>query len=83
MCMTDGNQCDAATLRRKTNIVSGLGSEPQLVVQPTGVDNADGSPQQSNLGVLIKTRLEKKKTGGTKTLTPLHHWREKTRYPAK
>ena len=83
MCMPYGNQCDAATLRRKTNIVSGLGSEPQLVVQPTGVDNADGSPQQSNLGVLIKTRLEKKKTGGTKTLTPLHHWREKTRYPAK
>ena len=85
MCMPYGTQCtdDTTTARRQANYVSGLGAEPQVVVQPSGV-LADGSPTPENdLGVLIKTKLKKKKSGGKKVFTPLHHWREKTRYPAK
>ncbi|MDO9177301.1 MAG: PilC/PilY family type IV pilus protein [Agitococcus sp.] len=89
MCMPYGNQCDASTPRRTASLVMGLGGDPQLVIQPrpTGDGTGGGSTDNTNpdigLGVLIKTKLDTKKTLGKKQYTPLHRWREKTRFPAQ
>jgi type IV pilus assembly protein PilY1 len=82
MCMPYGTQCSATTPRRIESHIAGLGSEPQVVIQQDPTAPVDGVPV-NKLGILIKTKLTEEQSLGKKVYTPLHRWREKTRYPTK